>query len=468
MVLDCPEEAPPTMPQLLSLESLDAAEEEDEDAVPTCWRQPRAILSPAAAGRPPERLAERPAGRSAGRPAGRPAELPPISRGDTCQDVSGCYVHPLARALLLSLYGPHDPPLPKAAAAALEARAATAWVFFGDPNEHFEARRAIGEGCYGSVYRVRERRSGRAFAAKRVFLEADSVVSARNEVVAHVAAGGGGRVCALHRVYLCGPTLWLVLELAEASLLDVLLVLEMPLTEEEIRCVLSEALLGLRDLHRRGFVHRDVKCSNLLLTAEGDVKLSDLGLCGLGERVTGLVGSAHWIAPEVATAADGGYGAPADVWSLGAAAIEMATTLPPAAEHSARAVLFMAAEREPPALPRAGDWSEDLRRVLGRMLVKDPRRRATPAELLEDPWLAGRAKGSGAVLRRLLRLWEHHVALMEHDGPFAAHDLLAEELLDKPRPSPLKAGHPAKRRDYAALMRERMRCAGRAEPLEAR
>ena len=82
------------------------------------------------------------------------------------------------------------------------------------------------------------------------------------------------------------------------------------------------ALAGLAHLHERGYVYRDLKPENLVLDAEGYLKLVDLGLCRHlrpGERCWTLCGTAEYVAPE-AVACARGYGAEADFWALGALA----------------------------------------------------------------------------------------------------------------------------------------------------
>ncbi len=51
------------------------------------------------------------------------------------------------------------------------------------------------------------------------------------------------------------------------------------LSEEETRFYIAETVLGIASIHSHGYIHRDIKPDNLLLTQDGHVKLSDFGLC---------------------------------------------------------------------------------------------------------------------------------------------------------------------------------------------
>lgn len=78
-----------------------------------------------------------------------------------------------------------------------------------------------------------------------------------------------------------------------------------PPLETHILYILREALLGLRYIHQNGQIHRDVKGGNLLLDANGDVKVADFGVSGWlvqsgqqQEKAKTFVGTPCWMAPE--------------------------------------------------------------------------------------------------------------------------------------------------------------------------
>jgi serine/threonine protein kinase len=80
-----------------------------------------------------------------------------------------------------------------------------------------------------------------------------------------------------------------------------------------------------------GIMHRDLKLSNILLTAEGTVKIIDFGLAvqlgELTEERETLCGTPNYISPEVIS--NRPYGLSTDLWSLGCIMFAMLTGKPP-------------------------------------------------------------------------------------------------------------------------------------------
>jgi formylglycine-generating enzyme required for sulfatase activity len=114
---------------------------------------------------------------------------------------------------------------------------------------------------------------------------------------------------------------WIIMELMRGGL-DSRLAAG-PLESDLARSVLRQALQGLEFLHRQGKLHGDIKPANLLINAEGRVKLSDAaGLDGQGEvRKPG--DDAKYLAPELINPIFGAVGPAADLYSLGLTALEL-------------------------------------------------------------------------------------------------------------------------------------------------
>lgn len=95
-----------------------------------------------------------------------------------------------------------------------------------------------------------------------------------------------------------------------------------------VACLLS----ALKYIHKRNIVYRDLKPENIIIDAEGYLKIIDFGTSKkLKDRTFTLVGTPHYMAPEVITYA--GYGCGADYWSLGVLMFEMLNGFVPFGEN---------------------------------------------------------------------------------------------------------------------------------------
>src|SRR5262249_6584592 len=136
-------------------------------------------------------------------------------------------------------------------------------------------------------------------------------------------------------------------------------VAEGPLSADEALAVIRSAALGLREAHRSGFTHRDVKPSNLMVDGHGVVKVLDFGLAAGGGggassggpiAQTSLAGTPLYMAPEQGRGEAVDHRA--DIYALGATLYHLVSGKPPFQADSAEQLLSMHASAERPALPR--------------------------------------------------------------------------------------------------------------------
>ncbi|CAG4931498.1 unnamed protein product [Colias eurytheme] len=186
--------------------------------------------------------------------------------------------------------------------------------------------------------------------------------------------------------------LYLVFQLLEGGpVIDV--PTDSPLSEELARKYFRDALLGVEYLHYQRIAHRDIKPANLLL-GEGRVQVADLGACGElagAGKLSGAVGTPAFRAPESTVVTDNYIGEAADIWSLGVTLYAMVTgrvpwTAPSAVELQRRVL------SEPLSFPSRPQLSRALKRLLARMLDKDPVNRATMREIKEHEWITSCGK----------------------------------------------------------------------------
>jgi serine/threonine protein kinase len=158
----------------------------------------------------------------------------------------------------------------------------------------------------------------------------------------------------------------------------------------------AQCVLGLEALHGIAVVFRDLKLENVMLTAKGNVKLCDLGLCRQGvtecdRGAMSYVGTVEYLAPELIKCPKHGHGLAVDWWALGVLIFELLDGYPPFWSDSRDDMLakILTQTFKPPArLP------EDVRATLLRLLDKDPRKRLGSGsrgalEVKQSPFFAG-------------------------------------------------------------------------------
>ncbi len=156
--------------------------------------------------------------------------------------------------------------------------------------------------------------------------------------------------------------------------------------EEAVRAIAAVAD-ALAHAHTRGVVHRDVKPSNILVSTDGDVTLTDFGIARdedardqtLDERVLGTL---SYMAPEQA-AGEQASGA-TDVWAAALTLYEALTGSNPFRTKSLSDLLERLAAGAEPLSRLRPDLPKPLSRTLERALHRDPERRPSPEELRDQ------------------------------------------------------------------------------------
>ncbi|GJC89671.1 serine/threonine-protein kinase MST20 [Colletotrichum liriopes] len=260
----------------------------------------------------------------------------------------------------------------------------------GDPREVYKNFNKIGQGASGGVYTGYERGSNRLVAIKQMNLEQqpkkDLII---NEILVMKDSSHPNIVNFIDS-YLCGGELWVVMEFMEGgSLTDVVTFNIM--TEGQIASVCRETLKGLQHLHSKGVIHRDIKSDNILLSMEGNIKLTDFGFCATineaQNKRTTMVGTPYWMAPEVVTRKE--YGRKVDIWSLGIMAIEMIEGEPPYLTESPLRALWLIATNGTPHIKEESNLSPVFRDFLYFALKVDPEKRASAHDLLRHEFMKG-------------------------------------------------------------------------------
>ncbi|AJK67670.1 serine/threonine-protein kinase [Corynebacterium marinum] len=169
---------------------------------------------------------------------------------------------------------------------------------------------------------------------------------------------------------------FIAMEYVRGESLADLLARENTLTEDLALDVLEQAAHGLSIIHRMDLVHRDIKPGNLMITQNGQVKITDFGIAKAAAAVpltrTGMVvGTAQYVSPEQAQGRE--VTASSDIYSLGVVGYEMLAGRRPFTGDSSVSVALAHISQAPPALSTS--VSAETRELIGIALRKDPTQR---------------------------------------------------------------------------------------------
>ncbi|KNE59618.1 STE/STE20/PAKA protein kinase [Allomyces macrogynus ATCC 38327] len=189
--------------------------------------------------------------------------------------------------------------------------------------------------------------------------------------------------------FLVRQELWVVMELMEGGALNDIIDSNSHMVESQIAAITYEALKGLHHLHQKNIIHRDVKSDNVLMDAEGRVKITDFGFCAKlndnrSKRAT-MVGTPYWMAPEVIRQQE--YSFKIDVWSLGIMAIEMLEGEPPYLDEEPVKALYMILANGTPKIKHPERLSPEFKSFLDQSLKVEVAQRASSNELLDHPFM---------------------------------------------------------------------------------
>lgn len=253
-----------------------------------------------------------------------------------------------------------------------------------DPTKKFRNLIKIGQGASGGVYTAFEVGTNKCVAIKQMNLEQqpkkDLII---NEILV-MRDSRHKNVVNFQDSFLVRGDLWVVMEYMEGGSLTDVVTFNM-MSEGQISAVCRETLHGLQFLHSKGVIHRDIKSDNILLSMDGNIKLTDFGFCAqINEshmKRTTMVGTPYWMAPEVVTRKE--YGRKIDIWSLGIMAIEMIEGEPPYLTESPLRALYLIATNGTPAIKEEHNLSTTFKDFLYFALKVDPEKRASAHDLLK-------------------------------------------------------------------------------------
>ncbi|XP_061041101.1 protein kinase C zeta type isoform X2 [Eubalaena glacialis] len=251
--------------------------------------------------------------------------------------------------------------------------------------QDFDLLRVIGRGSYAKVLLVRLKKNDQVYAMKVVKKELvhddEDIDWVQTEKHVFEQASSNPFLVGLHSCFQTTSRLFLVIEYVNGGDLMFHMQRQRKLPEEHARFYAAEICIALNFLHERGIIYRDLKLDNVLLDADGHIKLTDYGMCkeglGPGDTTSTFCGTPNYIAPEILRGEE--YGFSVDWWALGVLMFEMMAGRSPFdiitdnPDMNTEDYLFQVILEKPIRIPRF--LSVKASHVLKGFLNKDPKER---------------------------------------------------------------------------------------------
>ena len=254
--------------------------------------------------------------------------------------------------------------------------------------DRYELVELLARGGMSEVFLAQDRRLSRPVAVKVLAAELsrDPMFVERFRHEAQAAANlNHPNIVSVYDWGQDGDTSFIVMEYIDGRSVRDLITARGRLDDTQVAGIGGEIAAALSSAHAAGVIHRDVKPANVLISSQGQVKVTDFGIALSGNspneltKAGSVMGTATYFSPEQAQGFE--VDARSDLYSLGIVLYEMATGAPPFAGDNAVAVAYQQVQEPvPPPSTRNPAIAPALESIILTALAKDPNARYQTAD----------------------------------------------------------------------------------------
>ncbi|XP_069457550.1 serine/threonine-protein kinase Nek5 isoform X1 [Ovis canadensis] len=286
--------------------------------------------------------------------------------------------------------------------------------------DQYDMIKAIGEGAFGKAYLAKRKSDSEPCVIKEINFEKMPIQgkeASKKEVIL-LAKMKHPNIVTFFNSFQENNRLFIVMEYCDGG--DLMKRIRRQrgvlFSEDQILSWFVQISLGLKHIHDRKVLHRDIKTQNIFLSKNGMVaKLGDFGIARVLNNTMELartcIGTPYYLSPEICQ--NKPYNNKTDIWSLGCVLYELCTLRHPfEGNNLQQLVLKICQARVPPISPR---FSRDLQFLISQLFEVSPRDRPSINSILKRPFL------------------ENLIA--KYLTPKVIHEEFSHPLLHKTRPS---------------------------------
>lgn len=255
--------------------------------------------------------------------------------------------------------------------------------------DHFSTLSVIGKGSYAKVLLVRKNDTKQMYAMK--VLKKENVEKKNQEKHIKVEKSILSEidhpfVIKFKGSFQTDKKLFFILEYCPGGELFNLLAKKRRFSEDQTRFYAAQIILAIEHLHAKDIVYRDLKPENVLIDAQGYIRITDFGLSrqnvGDSSGAKSICGTPEYLAPEIVMRLE--YGKAVDWWTVGSIIYEMLVGAPPFYTEN-RQELFERIKFDVPKYPNS--LGANAKNLIEGLLKKDPSKRfGTTTKVRDHPW----------------------------------------------------------------------------------
>lgn len=259
-------------------------------------------------------------------------------------------------------------------------------------NTQYIIQRKLGEGGMGMVYLAEDTVLERLVAIKELNIATAPVSESQGnrfqqEALA-LARLNHPNITHLYAFLPKDDTYWMVMEYVNGKTLEEWLQIQGPMQPAVACSILVQILDGLHHAHRKGIIHRDLKPSNVMISEDGEVKITDFGIARIknSQRITQhgkSVGTLEYMAPEQIQGKEGDERT--DIYAAGNILYELLCGQPPFRADTDYHLMKAKLEQAPPLLPALATVSPAaLKHIILKALERNPEKRYESVTAFKD------------------------------------------------------------------------------------
>ncbi|XP_060089203.1 serine/threonine-protein kinase Nek3-like [Heteronotia binoei] len=255
--------------------------------------------------------------------------------------------------------------------------------------DEYIVQSVLGEGSFGRVLLVHHKNRSQKYAMKEIRLPKSNTQKSWNESIL-LAKMKHPNIVTYKESFEVDGHLYIVMEYCDDG--DLLQKIKQQkgklFPEDMILNWFAQICLGVKYIHDRHVLHRDIKSKNMLLTQNGKVKLGDFGsallLASPKAYACSYVGTPYYVPPEIWE--NEPYNNKSDIWSLGCILYELCTLKHPFQASSWKHLILKICKGYYSPLP--SHYTYELHYLIKQMFKKNPRNRPSASTILNRNCLA--------------------------------------------------------------------------------